>query len=126
MVLSHVLGTNVALYHLGGRLVTPLKEGGYCLSVITELELLFYPEMAAGEEQLVRAFLSELTVVGLNADIRESTIRLRRTHRLKLPDAIICATAYALNATLLTNDTRLAAVSDIQAQSVEIRSVGRD
>ncbi|CAB5495841.1 PIN domain-containing protein [Bathymodiolus thermophilus thioautotrophic gill symbiont] len=43
----------------------------------------------------------------MSEDIKEQAIQLRQTHKLKTPDAIICATALVNNATLLTNDKQL-------------------
>jgi predicted nucleic acid-binding protein len=41
-----VLDTNTVLYLLGGRLAHPLLDGTYFLSVISDLELLAYPELS--------------------------------------------------------------------------------
>ena len=41
--MTGLLDTNVALYLLGGRLATPLPDGTYGVSVITEMELLAWP-----------------------------------------------------------------------------------
>ncbi len=43
--MRRVLDTNVALYLLGGRLAEHLPEGEYSISVITEMELLSYPDL---------------------------------------------------------------------------------
>ncbi len=49
-----VLDTNTVLYLLGGRLVRPLPDGTYFLSVMSELELLAYPELSLS--LVVRSF----------------------------------------------------------------------
>lgn len=41
-----VLDTNIVLYLLGGRLAHPLPDGTYFLSVMSELELLAYPDLS--------------------------------------------------------------------------------
>jgi predicted nucleic acid-binding protein len=87
------LDTNVALYLLGGRLAQPLPAGIYAVSVITEMELLAWPSLTPAEERIVMNFLSETPVLELSAEIRHEAIRLRRSENLKLPDAIVCATA---------------------------------
>jgi predicted nucleic acid-binding protein len=48
-------------------------------------------------------------------------VRLRREHRLRLPDAIIAASALACDATLLTNDQRLLALPGVRCQALELR-----
>ena len=115
-----LLDTNVVLYFLGGRLAHPLPSGQYFVSVITEIELLSYPSLSPDEEAQIRDFLTKITVVGIESSIKELAIALRKQYRLRLPDAIIAATAQSLNATLFTNDVRLANLAGINAQSVQI------
>ncbi len=103
-----LLDTNVVLYFLGGRLTNPLPSGQYFVSIITEIELLSYPSLSPNEEVQIRDFLSKITVFGIESNIKELAIALRKQYRLRLPDAIIAATAQSLNATLFTNDVRLA------------------
>lgn len=115
-----LLDTNVVLYFLGGRLTNSLPSGQYFVSVITEIELLSYPSLSPDEEVQIRNFLTKITVVGIESNIKELAIALRKQYRLRLPDAIIAATAQSLNATLFTNDVRLANLKEINTQSVPI------
>jgi len=59
--MTGLLDTNVAFYLLGGRLAETLPAGDYGISVITEMELLAYPALTAGEEDHVRQFIANLT-----------------------------------------------------------------
>ncbi|NER19476.1 MAG: type II toxin-antitoxin system VapC family toxin [Symploca sp. SIO1C2] len=123
MVVAEVLillDTNVVLYYLGNRLTSTLPIGKYLVSVITEMELLSYPSMSESEELIVRDFLDKITVVGLNNKIKELAIAFRKNYKLKLPDAIVAATAKSLNANLLTNDLKLTRITEINTQSVSI------
>jgi len=65
-------------------------------------------------------FLTKITGVGIEGNIKELVIALRKLYRIRLPDAIIAATAQSLNATLFTNDVRLANLTEINTQSVQI------
>ena len=118
--MTGLLDTNVALYLLGGRLAVPLPEGEYGVSVITEMELLSWPSLTKEEETRVNAFLSSVTVCDLTAAIRMRAVRIRREERLKLPDAIVCATALEHDVELWTNDARLANVSGLVCRSVSL------
>jgi predicted nucleic acid-binding protein len=122
MEVNHVLDTNCAIYHLTDRLAESLPADGIAASIITEIELLSPQQMTAGEDARIREFLADITVVGLTPEVRDGTVRLRRAYRLKLPDAIIAATATALvlDAELLTNDTRLLSVPGLRARSVPL------
>ncbi len=115
-----LLDTNVVLYFLGGRLTNPLPLGQYFVSVITEIELLSYPSLSSDEEVRIRDFLAKITVVELESSIKDLAITFRKQYRLRLPDAIIAATAQVLKATLFTNDVRLANLTEINTQSVQI------
>lgn len=115
-----LLDTNVVLYFLGGRLTNPLPSGQYFVSVITEIELLSYPSLSSDEEVRIRDFLAKIIVVELESSIKDLAITFRKQYRLRLPDAIIAATAQVLNAILFTNDVRLVNLAEINTQSVQI------
>ena len=119
--MKRLLDTNTVLYLLGGRLADPLKPSDYCVSVISEMELLSYPSLTDDAEAQIRTFLSEVTLVGLTQEVRDAAIDLRRQHGLKLPDAIIAATAMALNAELLTNDTQLLQVPEVSGKALPLK-----
>ena len=121
-VLRFVLDTNVILYFLGGRLAAPFPAGSYAISVISELELLAYPGLASSEEQRIRAFLAEIPVTDLTQAVKHHAVNLRKRFGLKLPDAIVAATALALEATLLTNDQRLLTLGDVPTQTLRLKS----
>ena len=116
-----VLDTNIALYHLGGRLTVSMPNGLYHVSIITEMELLSYPNLSQTEEQQVQNFLAQLLIVGIDDLIKDMAIVLRKQHRLKLPDAIIAATAQSLDALLLTSDLKLSNITTLKTQSLPIQ-----
>ncbi len=115
---SFLLDTNVVLYFLGGRCNLP--PGRHHVSVITELEALSFPDISSREEEAISQFLSAVEIVGLTPPIRKETVRLRRQSGLKLPDAIVVATASTLGATLLTNDKKLARLVGVRVHSVDL------
>ncbi|MGD1702809.1 PIN domain-containing protein [Dapis sp. BLCC M229] len=90
------------------------------MSIITEIELLSYPSLTPVEEVQIRNFLAQITIVGIESQIKDLAIALRKSYRLKLPDAIVAATAQLLNAKLFTNDARLINLSEIKTESVQI------
>jgi predicted nucleic acid-binding protein len=74
------------------------------VSVIVKLELLKYPEITPGEEYAITEFLRFVPVIPLNEAIENETITLSRATKLKLPDAIIGATAVVYDAKVVTRD----------------------
>ena len=121
--MKKVLDTNAILYLLGGKLAQPLAPVHYFVSVISEMELLSYPSLDDAASAQIRSFLSAVTVVELTEEIRVLAIELRRNHALKLPDAIIAATALSLQAQLVTNDTKLLRVPGLTCQRLELKSL---
>ena len=119
---SFVLDTNIALYHLGGKLQSNLPTGQYFVSVITEMELLSYSSLAPAEEQQIRRFLAQLQTLNFTESIKQTAINFRKQNRLKLPDAIIAATAFYLGAILLTNDLKLTQVPLLRVKSLSLKS----
>jgi hypothetical protein len=120
--MTGLLDTNVALYLLGGRLAEPLPAGSYGVSVITEMELLAWPSLTTEEEKKVRGFLGQLVVCELTPVIRARAVRIRKEQHLKLPDAIVCATAMEFGVEFWTNDTTLAKVPGLTCRAVSVVS----
>jgi predicted nucleic acid-binding protein len=120
MAVKFLLDTNVVIYLLGGRLRHSLPQGDFGVSVITEIELPSFPALSPDDDQVMRGFLDEVVRYPLTDAIRDQTISLRRQFRLKLPDALIAATALDAGATLLTNDQQLHIVPHLNVQAVEL------
>jgi predicted nucleic acid-binding protein len=80
------------------------------ISIVTWMEVMVG---ATGEvEDATRGFLSSFDVVALDAEIAERAVSLRRTHHVKLSDAIIWATAQAHAMLLVTRNTKDFAAGD--------------
>ncbi len=109
-----VLDTNAVIYLQSGRLAAPLEQGEYGISIITEIELLSFPGLSQHDEELLKLFFRGIAMLPLNERVKEKAVALRRKHRIKIPDAIICATAIAHNALLLTNDRQLLNIAEVQ------------
>jgi predicted nucleic acid-binding protein len=104
-----LLDTNVIIDFLKQKdatfdLFSLLSQNECFVSVITKLELLKYPTITPDEEKIINEFLNLLPVIPINAAIERETIALSRSTKLKLPDAIIGATAIVYNAKLVTRD----------------------
>jgi len=119
--MKYLFDTNALIYLQSGKLAHRLPVGSYSYSVISEIEVLSWPQMRPEHELVWRGLLAPLYRVEVDANVREAAIRLRRQHRLKLPDAIIVASALTLDAILLTNDQRLLTIPAVRSQSVELR-----
>jgi predicted nucleic acid-binding protein len=72
----------------------------FIVSFITFIEFLGYKEATKATED----FIALAEVIEINKVIIQTCINLRKTKIIKLPDAIIAATAMAHNFTLVTRD----------------------
>ena len=119
--MRYLLDTNALIYLQDGKLAETLPVGQYAYSVISEIELLSWPEIQHQEELGWRGLLATMQRIEVDATVRETAIRLRREHRLKLPDAIIAASALVLDAILLTNDQRLVSLPALRSQTLALK-----
>jgi predicted nucleic acid-binding protein len=74
------------------------------VSIITKIEVLGFNAAPEASELLVD-FFEDALVLPLSEDVVKETIRLRKKYKIKLPDAIIAATAIASNLKLITRNT---------------------
>jgi len=111
-----LIDTNIALYLLSGDkvLAETLNNCDVYVSFITELELLGYRGITQEEHNKVKDFLNDCIIIDLNESIKLLTIELKQSLRLKLPDAIIAATAKYLNMPLVSADSDFSKIDQIQ------------
>lgn len=79
-------------------------------SGVTRMELLGYPHLRTDEARVIGELLDELEYLPLIRAVEDRVINLRRHHRIKLPDAVIAATALERGYGLVTLDEALARV----------------
>lgn len=103
-----VFDTNILVDYLNGVSAANREIEQYeeiAISIVTWMEVLAGADDAA-EEAVIREFLSQFKVQSLEKPMAERAIKIRRQHKLKLPDAIIWATAKELGRILVTRNTK--------------------
>lgn len=118
--MNFILDTNAVIYLQKGLLDQPLPPGNMAISVISEIELRGFPGLTADQETWLLRFFNNIQIIDLRSDIKNEAIRLRRHYRIKIPDAIIAATAIMQSAILLTNDEFLHGVSGLSCQKLAL------
>jgi predicted nucleic acid-binding protein len=99
--------TNILIDHLNA--VPQAREEierfeNRAISIITWMEV-----MVGADADLVeptRRFLEGFEVIALDDQIADRAVELRRAHRIKLPDAVIWATAQTTGWLLVTRNTK--------------------
>jgi predicted nucleic acid-binding protein len=82
------------------KIVASIMNAEINLSVISKMELLGFTKV----EQDLRDFVISANVIGIDEEVVDITIDMRRLYKIKLPDAIIAATAQCYGLTLVTAD----------------------
>jgi len=72
---------------------------------VVKIELLSFNPPNPNDLIVVEQFINKCTVFSLTEGIAEKTYLLRRKHRIKLPDAMIAATALVHNLAIFTRNT---------------------
>lgn len=92
------------------------------ISVISELEFKSFTNLSESDSNLFDSFASMIHVLDLessNTILKNKIIQIRNTYRLKLPDAIIAASALMNNAILVTADNDFKKVRELELMSIK-------
>lgn len=69
---------------------------------MTRLELLGFPELTAEDERGLTELLAEFEEAHITPSVIDQAIQIRKVARIKIPDALIAATALVYEAHLVT------------------------
>ncbi|NUQ41518.1 MAG: type II toxin-antitoxin system VapC family toxin [Calditrichaceae bacterium] len=97
------------IYHLAGEPIIenffaglqPVNDKLYC-SFITYIELLGFPELTEEEKEKIQRLLALFEKTGISDSVEEKAIQIRASKRIKIPDAIVAASALHTNSILVT------------------------
>ena len=111
--MKYLWDTNISVYYLQKQLPSVaeefmdvvLKDAPATISVITEIELLSWKTESKDDLSVLQSFIDDSIIIELSKPIKLKTADIRKTNKIKLPDAIIAATAIENNFTLLTRNT---------------------
>lgn len=106
-MVAALLDTNILIDFLRGVSAAHDELQRYrekSISIITWMEVLAgAPE---GHEKATRQFLKGFNVIHLDEEIAARAVSIRQQHRVKLPDAVIWATAEVEKLLLVTRNTK--------------------
>lgn len=102
-----VFDTNILIDFLRGLPQARAELDRYekpAISIVTWIEVM--AGAAPSTHQRTRTFLSAFELIDLTHAVAEHAVRLRQDYRIKLPDAIIWASAMARSALLVSRDEK--------------------
>ena len=117
-----LIDTSAIIKYLNGVLPTQgltfldnVAANELIISFVSEIELQSWDPINPDDLNVYRQFISQCTIVGVDAAIIEETINIRRSFKLKLPDALIAATAIINDLVLVAdNDKDFSRVSRLK------------
>jgi predicted nucleic acid-binding protein len=106
-----VIDTNILIYHLAGvltdqaeaSLADALESVSY-ISIITRIELLGWRKHSSDSLKAAEVLLQSVSEIPLHEEIIRLCISFRQNYPIKLPDAIIAATARYAKVPLMTRN----------------------
>ena len=114
MGVKHLWDTNTVIHYLQQQFPPPAEKfiddllihEQPCISAISEIELLSWRTGTQKDLDVLNNFIQDALVIELEQPIKLKTAEIRKQHKVKLPDAIIAATALLYNLTLITRNVR--------------------
>jgi predicted nucleic acid-binding protein len=122
----YLLDTNAVIQLLAGNpsLIKMAENSDFlAISVISKLEFLSYPDLTEDEKSAFSELLEDLTVFDLvasNPALMQEIVAMRIDGGLKLPDAVIAATALVNGCEVITNDAHFAHQKRVQVQTYDL------
>ena len=110
-----LIDTNILVYIMQGnpRMKYFATEDTLTISCISEMEVLGKFQISDREKEIVTQMLSHCTIVDISYKVKQLAIELRQKYRMKLPDALIAATAIQQNLTLVTADSEFGKIAEL-------------
>ena len=106
----YLIDSNVVIGYLdnklpehGMALMNPVIDDIPNISIITKIEVLRF-NTSTGAYKILEDFINESAIFNLNDLVVDHTISICKSHKIKLPDAIIAATALVHSFTLVTRN----------------------
>ena len=113
--IEYLIDTNILVYILQGnpKVRYFAQEEFLAVCCVTEMETLGKYQIFEEEKEIVEELLGECNIIDITYKIKQIAIKLRQNYRIKLPDAIIAATAIQQNLTLVTADKGFSKISEL-------------
>jgi predicted nucleic acid-binding protein len=105
---KYLIDSNTVIDFFNGKLPNAgrqlLSEAEPVISIITHIELFSGNNIINEEYQQLQRFVNIAIIYPVNLPIAAETISIRKKYKIKLPDALIAATAIVHNFTLITRN----------------------
>jgi predicted nucleic acid-binding protein len=118
----YLVDTNILIYYFNNDIpehsvdkIEEIFHHHFNISIITKMEFLGFGGHNEESFKQAKSFIANANIIGLDEVISDRGIDIRRSHNIKLPDAIIAATAIENALVLVTRN-----IDDFKNTSVEL------
>lgn len=116
----YLLDTNAVIAIVNGNeeLLQLLNTATFvAFSVISIIEFLSFPGLSGNDKSVFEEIVAEGSVIDLDFQdkhLMSAIVDIRKLYRLKLPDAILAATALSYDCQMVSNDNEFQKVTNLQ------------
>lgn len=106
--MNALFDTNILIDYLNGNIKAKKEIERFdtaLISIITKIEVLVGAS-SVEESKMLSKFIKTFKLIELDEKIADEAVRIRRKNKIKLPDAIILATAKVKSCQLITRNTK--------------------
>ncbi len=112
--MKYLWDSNIVIYYLKQQFPQVVEkivdnlanESQTAISFISEIELLCWKTATDNDLKVLNGFISDCFVIELEQAIKIKTVEIRKAYNIKLPDAIIAATAIIHGLILVTRNEK--------------------
>ena len=108
----YLVDTNILIYCFNNDIpmdsvdkIEEIFSQHFNISIITKMEFLGFRGHNENSFKQAKSFIMNANAIGLDDVISDRVVDIRRSHNIKLPDAIIAATAIENDLILVTRNT---------------------
>jgi predicted nucleic acid-binding protein len=119
---KYLIDTNILVYFWDGKIpeeevdkIASILKHSFDISIITKMEFLGWRQLDENGFKKAKEFLERAAIIHLDDNIADLVITLKRYGKIKLPDAIIAATALVNGYVLVTrNEEDFVKISELE------------
>ena len=100
-------------------IVEPFLDYEIGISFITEMELLGVFSISKTNKSDIQKIINQCFIIDFYAEIKRKVIEIKQQYKIKLPDAIVAATAITANLPLITADADFKTIKELKLVFLE-------
>jgi predicted nucleic acid-binding protein len=117
-----VVDPNILLYIIGGvKQTKKINEANLFISEMTEIEMLGNKDISEIQFRNRTNIIDNCLIINMSTRIKRMTIGLKQKYNIKVPDAIIAATAIYLDLPFVTADKGFKKIQELDLQLLDLK-----